>query len=54
MLYDKDKDEYYCLRCNYIGKEDDILARYQHFKTKYKFMHKRFTLADFLNEPTGD
>jgi hypothetical protein len=54
MLYDKEKDEYYCLRCNYIGVEADILARYQHFKTKYKFMLKRFTLADFLNEPTGD
>ena len=54
MLYDKDKDEYYCLRCNYIGVEADILARYQHFKTKYKFMLKRFTLADFPNEPTGD
>ena len=47
MLNDKEKDEYYCLRCNYIGVEADILARYQHTKTKYKDRLKRHTLADF-------
>lgn len=53
MLFDKEKNEYYCLRCNYVGNEEDILARYQHAKTKYKDRLKRFTLADFLNEQTG-
>jgi len=53
MLYDEEKNEYYCLRCNYIGIEADILARYQHTKTKYKDRLKRFKLTDFQNEPTG-
>jgi hypothetical protein len=47
LLYDKEKNEYYCLRCTYVGGEADILARYQHSKTKYKDRLRRFTLADF-------
>jgi hypothetical protein len=26
LLYDKEKNEYYCLRCTYVGGEADILA----------------------------
>ena len=47
LLYDKEKMEFYCLRCNYMGSESDILARYKNTKTKYKDRLKRFTLADF-------
>ncbi len=47
LLYDKDRHEYYCLRCNYVGDEADILARYEHTKTKYRARLKRYTLADF-------
>jgi hypothetical protein len=47
LLFDREKNEFYCLRCNYIGNEADILTRYQHTKTKYKDRLKRFTLADF-------
>ena len=25
MFYDKDKKEYYCLRCQYRGSEEDVL-----------------------------
>ena len=25
MLYDADKDEYYCLRCSFTGKEQEVL-----------------------------
>jgi hypothetical protein len=46
MLYDEEKDEYYCIRCPYVGKEQEILARYQHTKTKYKDMMKRITDFD--------
>ena len=47
LLYDVDKHEYYCLRCNYVGTEADILARYSHTKTKYRDRLKRYTLVDF-------
>lgn len=47
LLFDSSKEEYYCLRCNYVGGEGDILERYQHTKTKYRDRLKRFTLADF-------
>ena len=26
MLYDRDRDEYYCLRCQYTGTEEDVKA----------------------------
>ena len=46
MLYDADKDEYYCLRCSYVGNEADILARYEQTKTKYRDRMKRITDFD--------
>ena len=27
MFYDKDKKEYYCIRCQYTGNEEDVLAK---------------------------
>ena len=27
MFYDKDKKEYYCIRCQYVGPEEDVLAK---------------------------
>lgn len=27
MFYDKDKKEYYCLRCQYRGSEEDVLKK---------------------------
>ncbi|MCI7097370.1 MAG: hypothetical protein MR966_00335 [Lachnospiraceae bacterium] len=47
MFYDKEKDEYYCLRCQYTGKEKDVLAGNEMVRTKYKAMYKRFTKFDF-------
>lgn len=47
LLYDKEKGEFYCLRCNYVGNEADILERYAHTKTKYRDRLRRFSLADF-------
>lgn len=49
MLYDREKNEFYCRRCNYVGVEADILARYEHARSKYGFILTRFTLADFLD-----
>lgn len=47
LLFDKEKGEFYCLRCNYVGTEADILRRYQHTKTKYADRLKVYSLEDF-------
>ena len=41
LLYDKDKDEYYCIKCPYIGTEAEILAAYERIKLRYKWMRTR-------------
>jgi hypothetical protein len=46
LLYDRGRREYYCLRCNYVGGEADILARYQQTKTKYRDRLRRYTLTE--------
>ncbi len=43
MFYDPDKEEYYCLRCQYHGSEDDIKKMNLVARIKYKDMYKRFT-----------
>lgn len=47
MFYDKEKDEYYCLRCQFTGTEEEVLAGNEMVRVKYKAMHKRFTKFDF-------
>ena len=46
LLHDSDKDEYYCLRCPWVGSEREILERYEAFKLKYRDMLKRITVFD--------
>ena len=47
MFYDKEKDEYYCLRCQYTGKEAYILKDNEQVRTKYKAMYQRYSEFDF-------
>ena len=47
MFYDKDKKESYCIRCQYTGTEEDVLAKNELVRFRYRFMHKRFTMDDF-------
>jgi len=47
MFYDKDKDEYYCLRCQYKGNEEDVLAKNEVVRMKYGAMSKRYGEKDF-------
>ena len=47
MFYDKDKDEYYCIRCQYVGNEDDVLKRNEVIRMKYGSMMKRYKMEDF-------
>ncbi len=43
MFYDREKDEYYCLRCQFTGSEEDVLRMNETARMRYRAMHKRFT-----------
>ena len=43
MLYDKDRDEYYCLRCSFTGGEAEILRLHAQFRDKYRDRKRRIT-----------
>ncbi len=47
MFYDKDKKEYYCIRCQYTGTEEDVLAKNEMVRTRYGAMNTRYTKFDF-------
>ena len=46
MFFDKDKNEYYCIRCQFTGTEADILAKTEEIREKYKRMLDRITEFD--------
>jgi hypothetical protein len=41
MLYDRDKGEYYCLRCSFTGSEQEVLRLNAQFRDKYRGRMKR-------------
>lgn len=43
MFYDKDKEEYYCLRCCYSGTEEDVKAKNEMARFRYRGMKERYT-----------
>lgn len=43
MLYDRQTDEYYCLRCSFTGNEEEVLHLNAQFRTKYRDRMKRIT-----------
>jgi len=43
MLYDNQKDEYYCLRCSFVGNEAEVKRLNQQFREKYLDRLKRIT-----------
>ena len=45
-LTDKDKKEYYCIRCQYVGPEEDVLAKNELIRIKYGRMYDRITFDD--------
>ena len=47
MFYDEDKKEYYCLRCQYVGSEEDVLQKNELIRLRYRDMMTRFTSFDF-------
>jgi len=46
MFFDSDKKEYYCLRCQYTGSEEDVLAKNELIRIKYRRLHDRITDFD--------
>lgn len=43
MLYDEDRDEYYCLRCSFTGDENEVKRLNQLFREKYRDRLTRIT-----------
>lgn len=46
MFYDKERDEFYCIRCQYRGNEADVLAKNEMARFRYKNMMKRYTMEE--------
>ena len=46
MFYDKDKKEYYCIRCQYTGTEQDVLEKNEMVRFRYRRMMERITDFD--------
>ena len=43
MFFDTDKGEYYCLRCQFHGTEEEVLEKNELARFRYKDMYRRFT-----------
>ena len=47
MFYNKDTKIYSCIRCQYRGTEEEVLAFNETVRMRYKDMNTRFTKFDF-------
>ena len=47
MFYDRDRKEYYCLRCQFTGTEQKILEWNELVRLRYGAMSQRITKFDF-------
>ena len=43
MFYDKEKGEYYCIRCQFTGTEEDVLKMNQVARIRYRAMNRRIS-----------
>lgn len=43
MFYDKDQKQYYCIRCQFFGTEEEVQAGNESVREKYKDYLTRFT-----------
>ena len=50
MFYDKEKEEYYCIRCQYTGSEEDVLKKNELARFRYGFIDRRFTDFEDFSE----
>ena len=51
MFFEEEKEEYYCLRCGFTGREEDVLRLNEAARFRYRALKLR--VADFGadNEP---
>ena len=53
MFYDSDRDEYYCIRCQFRGNEEAVLAKNEEIRLKYRDIYRRFTFEEFEDFSNG-
>ena len=46
MFFDREKGEYYCLRCQVRGTEEEVLEKNELARFRYKDMYRRFTFEN--------
>ena len=51
MFFDEAKEEYYCLRCGFTGKESDVLRLNEAARFRYRAMKLRVVDFGEDNEP---
>ena len=50
MFYDAQKEEFYCMRCQFTGSEAEVLRMNEMVRVRYKDMMKRFTDFEDFSE----
>ena len=51
MFFDGDRGEYYCLRCGFTGREEDVLRLNEAARYRYRSMKMRVVDFGEDNEP---
>lgn len=51
MFFDEEKNEYYCLRCGFVGNEAKVLELNEKAKYRYKHLKDRVVSFGEDNEP---
>ena len=51
MFFDAEKNEYYCIRCQYTGSEEDVLEKNRLARVRYRFIDRRFSMDEFEKFP---
>ena len=44
MFFDRERGEYYCLRCQFVGTEEEVLAKNEMARFRYGAMRRRITV----------
>jgi hypothetical protein len=45
MLFDREKEEYYCIRCSFKGTEDEVKVR--NAETRRRYVDRKSRITDF-------
>ena len=51
MFFDEEKQQYYCLRCGFVGSEADVLKLNEQARYRYGLLKKRVVSFNEDNEP---